>query len=139
MPGDTNVVGGEITGRGFSLPDHENFDEYRVKDLRVWIGRKAGSRVKPTSPLTMSCMNSIYAHITGEFICKPQVLNTRQSPGVDEFRILIAGYCGVEDYPFGPDTRPFRKDELRVIAEKLDETPNRREWMLDALRGGPGE
>jgi hypothetical protein len=139
MSRDVDVVGGDVTGSGYTLPDHEEFSEYRVKDLRVWIGKKSGCRIKPTSPLTLAAMNSIHAHLTGEFICKPQLLNTKLSPGVHHFRIEIANVCGVEGYPFTNETRPFRKGELEVIARKMDETPNQRDWMLDALRGGQSD
>lgn len=117
---------------GLVFPDHDDFEEMTVPQLRARIARKAGTQVKRMVQLPMSLMNSAYAYLTGEFFCHPRDINTQRSPGIEETRAALAAQVGLEDYPWEPEnSRPFRKGELIQILESMYETPDQRGWTPD--------
>lgn len=114
--------------------------EYTCKELRQKIGILVGRRQNPESSLHIGTLNSIYAHLTGEFHTSPKEVGTPLSPGVERIRWAVViqvdniGY-DMSSYIPGPEDgtkvemRPFRKDELEMIAMCLNGTEDQREWL----------
>jgi len=109
--------------------DDGRLDEMKATKLRAAIGRCVGVNQNPYGPLTMDTLNSIYAYRTGEFIYEPRFHSTPLSPGLAVCRIEVAAEFGIGDFPFDPNARPFRVQELRRIAAGLSASEDEREWL----------
>lgn len=117
-------------GRELPGTDDRNFGEMARWELRGWIARYVGRRKQNLrTPMTMTTLNSVYAYLTGGFAVPPREINTEFSPGRGHVKILVASEVGIDDYPFEPNPRPFRREELQSIAEKLVANSDKREWV----------
>lgn len=114
--------------------------EYTCKELRQKIGVLVGRRQNPESSLHIGTLNSIYAHLTGEFHTSPKEVGTPLSPGVERIRwavVVQVSNFGYDMSSYIPDPgegtkvnhRPLRKDELEEMAVCLNETEDQREWL----------
>lgn len=113
-----------------TVPDHTNYGEMTVSELRAVVAFEVGRRTVRQTPLDMDTLNSIHAHITGHFAIQPRVIGSGRSPGPGRLRDCVSYVAEFEDYPYGCG-RPFRHAELTSLVIKLRSEPDRRGWTPD--------
>lgn len=138
------------------IPEHPDFEDYTVPELRGRIGKEVGAKQTPRAELTLRTLNKVHAYLTGETAVKFKDVNTERSPGIEKIRVKVATQVqntlvddpdpddednDYSEWPMSsyipgpggwqpePGGRPFRKEELQNIARAVDRTKDQRDWV----------